>query len=58
MEEELCSSCRLSLAVDCDGNVLTTTMEGNGGIPYQKLNDVIKVQRTLILPYTFVFLDP
>lgn len=44
VEEEQCSECHISLAVDKDGHILATSMEGLGGIPYTKINDVIKVK--------------
>lgn len=44
-EEELCGSCHISLAVDKEGNVLSTSMSGPGAVPYNQINDVIKVPR-------------
>lgn len=45
VEEELCSSCQLSVAVSKDG-VLCTSLEGGGGIPYTQMNDIIEVGLT------------
>lgn len=49
LEEELCSSCQLMLAVDKHGRILSTSMEGVRGIPYNKINDVIQVHITVVL---------
>ena len=47
VEEELCSSCQLSAAVSKDG-ILSTSLEGGGGIPYDQLNDIIEVSLTIV----------
>ena len=44
-EEELCSNCHLSLAIDRDGNVLSTVMEGEGALPYTKMGDIVAVRQ-------------
>ena len=43
LEEEACSSASLSLAVNKQGNVLSVSKDGTGGIPYGKMNDIIAV---------------
>ena len=43
LEEEACSTSRLSLAVNKDGNIVSVTKDGTGGIPYGKMNDIISV---------------
>ena len=43
VEEELCSSCQVSLAVDVSGHVLSTNVEGTGAIPYKKISSIIMV---------------
>ena len=42
VEEEKCSSCCVGVAVNRDG-ILSTSMEGGGGIPCTQLDDVIEV---------------
>ncbi len=43
-EEEACSSVRVSMAVDKDGHVTSANKEGDGGIPYHKMNNIITVR--------------
>lgn len=43
IEEELCSNCQISIAVDQAGHVLSTSMEGVGSIPYGKMSSIIMV---------------
>lgn len=47
LEEELCSSCHISLAVDRTGRVLCTNMEGGGAVPYGKVNSIVKVRNNI-----------
>ena len=42
-EEEVCSSCHISFAIDQDGQVLSTCMEGEGALPYNKISSIIAV---------------
>lgn len=49
VEEELCSSCQLSVAVDQEGRVLSTSMEGGGAIPYTKVSSILMVCEAVIL---------
>ena len=49
LEEELCSSCRLSLAIDKEGRILSSRTEGVGGIPYTLIEDVIKVHHVNVM---------
>ena len=43
LEEELCSSCHVSLAIDKKEYVLSTVMEGEGALPYGKIGSIIAV---------------
>ena len=43
LEEESCSSSRLSLAVNRSGQLVGVKKDGPGGIPYGKMNDIISV---------------
>ena len=49
LEEETCSTSRLSLAVNKDGNIVSVTKDGTGGIPYGKMNDIISVSKISLL---------
>ena len=48
IEEEACSTARLSLAVNKSGDILSVTKDGTGGIPYAKMNDIIAVRSTVL----------
>ena len=48
VEEELCSTCQVSVAVDKDGHVLSTHMEGVGAVPYKEVKSIIQVRWALI----------
>ena len=43
MKEEMCASSRLSLAINEQGQILSTSKDIGGGIPYFQLNDAIRV---------------
>ena len=43
LEEEACSSVRLSMAVNKEGHVTSTNKEGSGGISFHKMPDIIAV---------------
>lgn len=43
LEEELCSGSQLRFAVDRDGHVLSSSMEGAGSVPYSDLSSIIKM---------------
>lgn len=48
LEEEACSTVRLSLSVDRDGRVTSVNKEGGGGILYHKMNDILAVSVKLV----------
>ena len=48
IEEEACSTARLSLAVNKSGDILNVTKDGTGGIPYAKMNDIIAVSSIIL----------
>jgi exosome complex component RRP42 len=43
MKEEMCASSRLSLAINEQGQILSTSKDIGGGIPYFQLNDAIRM---------------
>lgn len=57
IEEEACSTSRLSMAVNKAGNIVSVTKEGTGGIPYGKMNDIISVSETRLHGKHFVTLN-
>ncbi len=50
-EEEACSSLRVAMGVDREGHVTSANKEGDGGIPYHKMNDIVTVSTVLTIPY-------
>lgn len=57
-EEELCSMCQVSIAVDKDGHVLSTHMEGAGAVPYKEVKSIVQVRwaliRVILTPFIYV----
>ena len=43
MEEELCASARLFVAINSSQNIVSISKDGFGGLLYNKLQDVILV---------------
>ena len=43
MKEEMCTSSRVSLAINKEGQTLSMNKDARGGISYSKLHDVIAV---------------
>ena len=43
MEEEMCASARLSVAICASHNIVSISKDGHGGLLYSKLQDVILV---------------
>ena len=47
MKEEMCTSSRVSLAINEEGHTLSMNKDAHGGISYSKLHDVITVSNQI-----------
>ena len=56
MKEEMCTSSRVSLAINEEGQTLSMNKDAHGGISYSKLHDVITVSNQI--PFIFLYLLP
>ena len=49
MKEEMCASSRVSLAINEEGQTLSMNKDLQGGIPYSRLHDIIRVSFLILL---------